>query len=41
MGGIKIFEGMSQIEKLRFSQMAAFRLKDIDHDAYMECVAYR
>ena len=41
MGGVlKIYEGMSQIEKLRFSQMAALRLKDIDYDVYQECIKY-
>lgn len=41
MGAIlKIYEGMSQHEKLRFSQMAAIKLKDIDYEAYQECIKY-
>ncbi|MFC4213477.1 hypothetical protein ACFOWA_19950 [Pedobacter lithocola] len=40
MSGIKIFEGMTTNERLRFSQMAALRLKDLNYDVYQECIDY-
>lgn len=40
MGSISIYNGMSTIERNRFQQMAAFKLKDIDFEAYQECIDY-